>query len=340
VPPTVPPTEVDLDSALDAVPSDPGATIVAAVDDTNAATSPNLASEGTAALDDTFDDLTVHAPSSAIDNDFAAAPSPGGAEGDTLSGQGEATVVANLDVSLAEPVSNVVQTPPAPLDLGPSNVSPDDLDFSFDVSEQVPASDLEDPMAESFSSLMDISESQILAGPPEAESVEMDARAANSIPDDSIAAGYDVSSSDLATAPATPITSETSGLSSGLDDSISAGIEEDVREPVTNAATELASAISRSSSAMDRRSENESSELDLATPPSSGDDRIADLSPMVEQRIQETLEKIAWEAFSDLSESIVKQVIGRIEKIAWEVIPQMAETLVREEIRKMKGEKD
>ncbi len=81
-------------------------------------------------------------------------------------------------------------------------------------------------------------------------------------------------------------------------------------------------------------------ELGIATATSSGADRVADLSPLVEQRIQETLEKVAWEAFSDLSESIVKQVISRVEQIAWEVIPQMAETLVREEIRKLKGEKD
>jgi CheY-like chemotaxis protein len=72
----------------------------------------------------------------------------------------------------------------------------------------------------------------------------------------------------------------------------------------------------------------------------SGSSSIPDLSPMMEQRIQETLEKVAWEAFSDLSESIVKQVMGRVEQIAWEVIPQMAETLVREEIRRMKGEDD
>lgn len=70
------------------------------------------------------------------------------------------------------------------------------------------------------------------------------------------------------------------------------------------------------------------------------DRRIADLSPLMEQRIQETLEKVAWEAFADLSESIVKQVLGRVEQIAWEVIPQLAETLVREEIRRMKGEDD
>jgi CheY-like chemotaxis protein len=353
VPPPIPPTAVDLDSALDAVPSDPDATIVAAVDDTNAATSPNLnlaSSRDFAALDDDFDDLTVHTPSSAIDNDFAAAPSPAASKSDPLSGRADATVVANLDVSLAEPVSDFVVTPRRPIDLGPSNVSPEELDFAFDVSEQVPAGDFEDPMEESFSSLMDISESQILAGPSESRSIEMDARAADSIADDSIAAGYDVSSSDLATSAPTPIASDTGGISFGVENPSPVGIEHDAQEPTIDAATELAAAISRSSSAIppaepnpdafDLQGGNESIELREATPPSSIDDRIADLSPMVEQRIQETLEKVAWEAFSDLSESIVKQVIGRVEKIAWEVIPQMAETLVREEIRKMKGEKD
>lgn len=76
------------------------------------------------------------------------------------------------------------------------------------------------------------------------------------------------------------------------------------------------------------------------SPPSEDDRRIPNLSPFMEQQIHETLEKVAWEAFSDLSESIVKQVMQRVEQIAWEVIPQMTETLVREEIRKMKGEDD
>ena len=63
-----------------------------------------------------------------------------------------------------------------------------------------------------------------------------------------------------------------------------------------------------------------------------------DLSPMMRQRIHDTLEKVAWEAFSDLSDTIVRQVLERVEAIAWEVIPQMAEALVREEIRRLKGE--
>jgi len=61
-------------------------------------------------------------------------------------------------------------------------------------------------------------------------------------------------------------------------------------------------------------------------------------SPDLQAHLHETLEKIAWEAFSEISEQVVKQVLERVEAIAWEVIPQMSETLVREEIRKMKGE--
>lgn len=68
------------------------------------------------------------------------------------------------------------------------------------------------------------------------------------------------------------------------------------------------------------------------TPPS------IDLSPVLRDRLHDTLEKIAWEAFADVSDTIVRQAIERIERIAWEVIPQMAEQLVREEIRRMKGE--
>jgi hypothetical protein len=65
-----------------------------------------------------------------------------------------------------------------------------------------------------------------------------------------------------------------------------------------------------------------------------------DISPVMRQRIHDTLEKVAWEAFSDLSDTIVRQVLERFETIAWEVIPQMAEALVREEIRRMKGEEE
>jgi hypothetical protein len=63
-----------------------------------------------------------------------------------------------------------------------------------------------------------------------------------------------------------------------------------------------------------------------------------DISPVMRDRIHETLERVAWEAFADLSETMVKQVLERVESIAWEVIPQMAEALVKEEIRRMKGE--
>ncbi|MDP6979052.1 MAG: response regulator [Myxococcota bacterium] len=72
-------------------------------------------------------------------------------------------------------------------------------------------------------------------------------------------------------------------------------------------------------------------------PASAGARSSGDLSPDMRGRIHDTLEKVAWEAFSDLSDDLVKQLVGRVEQIAWEVIPQMAETLIREEIRKMKA---
>jgi len=63
-----------------------------------------------------------------------------------------------------------------------------------------------------------------------------------------------------------------------------------------------------------------------------------DISPMMRDRIHETLEKVAWEAFADLSDTIVRQVVQKVEQIAWEVIPQMAESLIQEEIRRLKDE--
>jgi len=65
-----------------------------------------------------------------------------------------------------------------------------------------------------------------------------------------------------------------------------------------------------------------------------------DLTPMMRDRLHETLERVAWEALSDLSDTVVKQVVEKVESIAWEVIPQMAEAIIKEEIRRMKGETD
>jgi len=65
-----------------------------------------------------------------------------------------------------------------------------------------------------------------------------------------------------------------------------------------------------------------------------------DISPMMRDRIHETLEKVAWEAFADLSDIIVRQVIKKVEEIAWEVVPQMAESLIQEEIRRLKDERE
>jgi hypothetical protein len=85
---------------------------------------------------------------------------------------------------------------------------------------------------------------------------------------------------------------------------------------------------------------SEPSPLPVVMPPAQERESGAgpDISPVMRQRIHETLERVAWEAFADLSETMVKQVLERVESIAWEVIPQMAEALVKEEIRRMKGE--
>lgn len=63
-----------------------------------------------------------------------------------------------------------------------------------------------------------------------------------------------------------------------------------------------------------------------------------DITPVMRDRIHDTLERVAWEALADLNETLIKQVVERVEAIAWEVIPQMAEALVKEEIRRMKGD--
>jgi hypothetical protein len=113
-----------------------------------------------------------------------------------------------------------------------------------------------------------------------------------------------------------------------------------VADPPTLSATKIsADPLGAGDSTLSSDFQNDSDD-DLARPSQprvNADVQVPDMSPLMEQHIKETLEKVAWEAFSDLSESIVKQVMGRVEQIAWEVIPEMAETLVREEIRKMKG---
>ncbi len=58
----------------------------------------------------------------------------------------------------------------------------------------------------------------------------------------------------------------------------------------------------------------------------------------LQERMHETLERVAWEAMGDLSDRVIKETLSRIEAIAWEVIPQMAETLIREELARIKDE--
>jgi CheY-like chemotaxis protein len=76
------------------------------------------------------------------------------------------------------------------------------------------------------------------------------------------------------------------------------------------------------------------------TAPAAPMPRLPDLEPILRERIHDTLEKIAWEAFADLSNTVVRQALERIESIAWEVIPQLAEALIREEIRKLRSEQE
>jgi len=77
-----------------------------------------------------------------------------------------------------------------------------------------------------------------------------------------------------------------------------------------------------------------SAESTRQEPPSAS---AASVTP-ARERVHDTLEKIAWEAFADLPDRIVHQIVERVESIAWEVIPQLAETLIREEIRRLKGD--
>ena len=76
-----------------------------------------------------------------------------------------------------------------------------------------------------------------------------------------------------------------------------------------------------------------------ATPgPGVADAALAAIAPRLREELHTTLEKIAWESFGDVTDKIVRMAVDRIEKIAWEVIPTLAESLVREEIQRMKGD--
>jgi CheY-like chemotaxis protein len=236
---------VDLDAALAGEPETSEPSILFGRDDVSSTTSSNLASSlgNELARAGSLDDLTVHSPSADIDQDRASSPSPAAASGEL--GSSSAAGVADLDADLATGARSAVATRPStaarptvdaaaetvvtsidstdPLDFGPSNVPTDDLDFAFDVSEQVAAENLADRVergvpdsyGDSFSSLMDISESQILGSAaaeaadasdpgPYSETTEatptQERVAALRAIDDSIISGYDVSTSDLATA--------------------------------------------------------------------------------------------------------------------------------------------
>jgi len=153
------------------------------------------------------------------------------------------------------------------------------------------------------------------------------------------ASGYDISSSDLGdpfAAPIAPPPSESladDDFSDNLSDSLSDSYSDPYAEPIAEPIAEATPALEANEALFAEPAPDQDSELD---PEPSG--ALPDISPVMRDRIHETIERVAWEAFSDLSETIVKQAIDRVEKIAWEVVPQMAETLIKEEIRRMKGE--
>ncbi len=272
----LPPAAFDLDSAFDPAPPSAPSALSFGANDANAATSRSLGRP---------------APVADLD-ELLAAPEP--------------VRVPPPIPAAAHPAS--LPEAPTLLDLGPAEQSGSDLDFGFDVSEQATLSKV-DLLEESFSSLLDVSESQILGDSqpsfetpvPAPTPRPAQAPAPVIAPAREPVADFDVSSSDLATA--APLFASPPPIPSAPPVAPVASVA-----PGTGAAR--------------------------------ADAAVSHLSPMLQQQVQETLEKVAWEAFSDLSETIVKQVIERVERIAWEVIPQMAETLVREEIRKMKGEND
>lgn len=311
---SLPPASFDLDSAFDPATSslalDPAprsaslsSTLGFAHDDANEATSRSFGRPG--AVADLDEMLAAPIPSSS--------PSP----------------IPNMRPTAAgDPPAHAEFHPEAPtiLDLGPAEPSGSDLDFGFDVSEQLTVSKV-DLLEESFSSLLDVSESQVLGGSPFAADAASSSTPASATPSrapspsSEIADGigdFDVSSSDLATAmPAVAASDLAFPASSPSPNRGTDSFFDDVPPPLPTSGPSTGPSSASASAAA-----------------------VAHMSPILQQQVQETLEKVAWEAFSDLSEAIVKQVIERVERIAWEVIPQMAETLVREEIRKMKGEED
>ncbi len=328
-------------------------------------------------FDDPIEIAPLPAASFDLDSSFDPAPSPASASlgssltfarddanASTSRSLGKSAYVADLDEMLATPAPTRSSAPSIPgpasaqrpelrgellpeaptlVDFGPTEHSSHDLDFGFDVSEQLTVSK-NDLLEESFSSLLDVSESQMLGdATPDVSSPWATLNAPRpSASEPPGGADFDVSSSDLATAAAPLFTAPVGPQALDRPQALIA------REaPLASPDLDFFSSPAASPGPSPSR-ERFPAELPPPIPASaagtgtsaSSAAAVAHMSPILQQQVQETLEKVAWEAFSDLSETIVKQVIERIERIAWEVIPQMAETLVREEIRKMKGEND
>jgi hypothetical protein len=188
--------------------------------------------------------------------------------------------------------------------------------------------------------IFDFGASDPLAG---ASSDLLDDRPANSSAP-AVAGDYDVSSSDLGDSFLETGPADTPAVTPGGVDPVaavpSAPDDDDlIAQDVTPWSADADVAISS----------DPSGQLDPVSPLTSdplapqGDDgsparALPDITPVMRDRIHETLERVAWEAFGDVSESLVKALLERVEAVAWEVIPQMAEALIKDEIRRMKGE--
>lgn len=361
-------TALDLDSAFDPEPAS-RTKIQVDRDDANAATSRSLPSASD--VTDLDDLLATSAP-------VIAGPP-----------RGERPTTPRFEPPAA---------PTPPSDSGPDGTLPgtgSEPDFGFDVSEQLPLAKV-DLFEESFTSLLDVSESQVLGegassptpsplppplppsalGAPERMAAPLPVRLPEAPPERPVD-DFDVSSGDLlareefsswspasspvagrATPPPLPpaATKDPLAFEPFADEVEADDMPErsflptpppappeataSIRADSPTAPTVPTSPIRPASAIAPSASSETTAYIGAEADHAATRRAVDDLSPVLQQRVHETLEKVAWEAFSDLSETIVKQVLERVERVAWEVIPQMAETLVREEIRKMKGEPD
>jgi len=242
-------------------------------------------------------------------------------EGESSFGAGAADPAATV---LADDLfGDAVPETPAPEAAGPEPAGDPDLDFSFVTAP---------PTA--------------ITPPPDLEPLEPAGEAAPVAEADLDPAGssaFDVSSSDLGD-PLTAVPEEPPPTVATFDETPEPAAFEEavpaeaVAQPLGSEPAELAATPAEPGPAEGSPFDEPASPAAPAAAQATTAPEVPDLSSVLPERLQETLEKVAWEAFADLSDTVVRQVVERVERVAWEVIPQMAEALIREEIRKLKGD--